>query len=367
MPDDALSSTERTVRRVGITAWTLIGVVLVLAIVVGAMAAISELVLPLVFAVMLGAALHPLAVRLQQWMKPAAAAAVVVLGSLAGVGLVVVLVVRNVVREADSLARQIDLAIGELGDSGDPVGLDQAALEQLADAVKAAAAFIGRGIVTLFVGGVSAVTGFVAGIVLAVLIGYYVLKDGPLIKRWVVDQFPVPARPQVADFLGNGMRTVRSYWSGRTVLSLAVTAVITVVSLLMGLPLVGTIAVVNFLGGYVPYLGAFIGGGLATVLALAEGGLGSAVVMLVIVLTCNLLLENVLEPRVMSSRLSIHPLVVLLATTAGGIIGGMVGLILAVPVAVLVIDLVRRLRASGITDHIPLKVPTLPRTPHVDH
>ena len=86
-------------------------------------------------------------------------------------------------------------------------------------------------------------------------------------------------------------------------------------------------------------------------------------VMLVIVLTCNLLLENVLEPRVMSSRLSIHPLVVLLATTAGGIIGGMVGLILAVPVAVLVIDLVRRLRASGLADHIQLKVPALP---HVD-
>ena len=367
MPDDALSSTDRTVRRVGITAWTLIGVVLVLAIAVSAMAAVSELVLPLVFAVMVGAALYPLAVRLQRWMKPAAAAAVVVLGSLAGVGLVAVLVVRNIVREADSLARQVDLAIGELGNDGEPIGLDQEALEQLADAIKAAAAFIGRGIVTLFVGGISAVTGFVAGIVLAVLIGYYVLKDGPIIKRWLVDQFPTQARPEVADFLGTGMRAVRSYWAGRTVLSFAVAVVITVVSLLMGLPLVGTIAVVNFLGGYVPYLGAFIGGGLATVLALAEGGLGSAVVMLVIVLTCNLLLENVLEPKVMSTRLSIHPLVVLLATTAGGIIGGMVGLILAVPVAVLVIDLVRRLRASGLTDHIPIKVPALPRTPHVDH
>lgn len=368
MADEAPSPAERTIRRVGLTAWTVIGCVVVLVIAVAALAAISELVLPLVFAVMLGAAVYPLAARLQRWMQPAAAAAVVVLGSLAGVGLVVVLVVRNVVREADEIARQIDLAIGEMGGSGDPIGLDQAALERLAEAVKAAAAFVGRGIVTLFVGGVSAVTGFVAGIVLAVLIGYYVLKDGPLIKRWLVDQFPAAARADVADFLGTGVRAVRSYWAGRTVLSFAVALVISVVSLLMGLPLVGTIAVVNFMGGYVPYLGAFIGGGLATLVALADGGLGSAVVMLLIVLTCNLLLENVLEPRVMSTRLSIHPLVVLLATTAGGIIGGMVGLILAVPVAVLVIDLVRRLRASGIAERIPLKVAALPHAgPHVDH
>jgi putative heme transporter len=367
MPDDALTPAERLVRRVGVTAWTIIGAVLVLAITVAALAAVSELVLPLVFAVMLGAAAYPLAVRLQRWMKPAAAAAVVVLGSLAGIGLVAVLVVRNVVREADAIARQIDLAISELGDGGESVGLDQAALERIADAVKAAAAFIGRGIVTLMVSGVSAVTGFVAGIVLAVLIGYYVLKDGPLIKRWLVDQLPPAARDGADDFLSTGMRAVRSYWAGRSVLSLAVTIVISLVSLLMGLPLVGTIAVVNFMGGYVPYLGAFIGGGLATLIALGEGGLGAAILMLVVVLTCNLLLENVLEPRVMSTRLSIHPLVVLLATTAGGIIGGMVGLILAVPVTVLFIDLVRRLRASGLADRIPLKVPALPHhAPHDD-
>ena len=108
-----------------------------------------------------------------------------------------------------------------------------------------------------------------------------------------------------------------------------------------------------------PYLGAFLGGGLATLLAVADGGLSQGVVMLAIVLACNLLLENVLEPMIMSDKLSIHPLVVLLATTFGGIVGGMVGLILAVPVAVLVIDLVRRLRSSGVGARLPEQVRSL--------
>ncbi|MFZ4718757.1 MAG: AI-2E family transporter [Ilumatobacteraceae bacterium] len=350
------------VQRVGIVAWTIIGCILVAAATVSALAAVSELVLPLIFAVMLGAAIQPLARRLQRWMKPGAAAATVVFGSLAGIGLVAVLVVRNIAHETGSLAHQIDLALDELSGTTSSVGLDAATLDSIRAAIRQAAAFIGRGIVTLLIGGVGAVTGFIAGIVLAILIGYYVLKDGPLIKSWLVRQFPAAAQSEVRDFLSTGVRSIRSYWAGRTVLSAAVSVVISVVSLLLGLPLVGTIAVVNFLGGYIPYLGAFLGGGLAVLLAVAEGGVSQGVLMLVIVLACNLLLENVLEPRVMGERLAIHPLVVLLATTAGGILGGMVGLILAVPVAALVIDLVRRIRASGIGGRIPLKVPRLPGT-----
>jgi predicted PurR-regulated permease PerM len=352
--------TEHVVRRVGILVWTIIGCVGVLAISTSALAAVSELVLPLIFAVMVGAAVYPLSRKLHRWMKPAAAAAVVVLGSLAAVVAVIALVVRNVVTQAGAISHQIDLALDDLGNTTDAVGLDQAALQHLSDAVKHLAGLIGRGVVTLLVGGVSAITGFVAGAVLAVLIAYYVLKDGPMIKRWLVRQFPLRDQAEVDDYLSTGVRAIRGYWAGRTVLSAVVSVVISVVSILMGLPLVGTIAVVNFLGGYIPYLGAFVGGGLATLIALADGGLPEAIAMLVVVLTCNLLLENVLEPKIMSNKLSIHPLVVLLATTAGGILGGMVGLILAVPVAVLTIDLVRRLRAAGIADRIPLKVPSLP-------
>ena len=109
-----------------------------------------------------------------------------------------------------------------------------------------------------------------------------------------------------------------------------------------------TIIVVNFIGGYIPYIGAFLGGGLAVIIALGDGGLGEAAIMLVVVLASNLLLENFVEPKVMGRTLDIHPLVVLVVTALGGLLGGIVGLILAVPFTVIAGNAIGRLRAQGL-------------------
>ena len=130
-------------------------------------------------------------------------------------------------------------------------------------------------------------------------------------------------------------------------MSAIVAVVIGVAALLLGLPLVFTIVVVNFIGGYIPYIGAFLGGGLAVIVALGDGGLDAAVVMLVVVLASNLLLENFVEPKVMGRTLDIHPLVVLVVTALGGFLAGIVGLILAVPVTVIAASAIGLLRARG--------------------
>ena len=138
-------------------------------------------------------------------------------------------------------------------------------------------------------------------------------------------------RGDVDGFIGDSCRILRDYGKGRTVMSAIVAVVVGVAALLLGLPLVFTIMVVNFVGGYIPYIGAFLGGGLAVIVALGDGGLPDAVIMLAVVLASNLLLENFVEPKVMGNTLDIHPLVVLVVTAIGGLLGGIVGLILAVP------------------------------------
>ena len=330
--------------RIGVASWSVIGVVIVATMVVGLLAAVSEIVLPLVFAVLLGATAYPLARRLQRLgLKPAIASLLVVV-TMIGVGVgVVLLTVRAVIQEASQLTARIDQAMADVAASGDSSGLSAERLQDLRDAIGSIAGVIGKGLMTSLVGGVGAVIGLAAGVILAMLILYYVLKDGPDIRDWMVQRLPAPLHGEAEAFVSQSVRAVRGYWAGRSLLSAAVTVVIVAVSLIMGLPLIATIAVVNFLGGFVPYIGAFIGGGLATLLALSDGGIGQALLMLVIVLVCNLLLENVLEPKIMGDRLRIHPLMVLIATTAGGVIGGIVGLVLAVPVTVITIDLVRRL------------------------
>lgn len=339
------SSTIRLAGTVGLVSWALIGLAIVVTGIVVLLAAVSELVLPLLFAVMLGAAAYPLARRLQaRGARPSLAAAAVVLGAVVAVAGVVIVVVDTVVDEVGAISSEVDDALDELEPTTDGIGLDEDALTDLRDAISSIAAVIGRGLVTLLVDGVGATVGFIGGAILGLLILYYVLKDGPLLRAWLVGQAPPHLREEAGEFVDGAVRSIRAYWAGRGVLSAAVTVVITAASALLGLPLLATIAVVNFVGGFIPYIGAVLGGGLAALLAASHGGLGSAVAILAVAVVANLLLENLLEPRIMSGRLSIHPLVVLMATTIGGVVGGIVGLILAVPATVVGIDLVSRIR-----------------------
>jgi predicted PurR-regulated permease PerM len=110
------------------------------------------------------------------------------------------------------------------------------------------------------------------------------------------------------------------------------------------------IGVVNFFGAYVPYLGAFFGGAFAVLMALGDGGLSLALLMLALTLGVNLILENLLQPVLIGGSLSIGPLPVLLATTFGGMLAGMVGLVLAAPTLAIVLDARRELKAAGFFD-----------------
>ena len=176
---------------------------------------------------------------------------------------------------------------------------------------------------------------------------YYLLKDGSTLRRSVVAKVDPSNRGEVDGFIGDACGILRDYGRGRTVMSAVVAVVVALAALLLGLPLVFTIFVVNFIGGYIPYIGAFLGGGLAVIIALGEGGVGTAAIMLVIVLASNLLLENFVEPKVMGRTLDIHPLVVLVVTALGGFLAGIVGLILAVPFTVIAGNAIGRLRARG--------------------
>jgi predicted PurR-regulated permease PerM len=191
------------------------------------------------------------------------------------------------------------------------------------------------------------VIGLASGLILGALIMYYLLKDGSQLRRSLVGVFDPTAQDEIDGFIGDSCATLRDYGLGRTIMSGIVAAFVAFVALLLGLPLVFTILVVNFIGGYIPYIGAFLGGGLAVIVALGKGGIDTAAIMLVAVMASNLLLENFVEPKVMGRTLDIHPLVVLVVAALGGILGGIVGLILAVPAWVIATKAIARLREVG--------------------
>jgi predicted PurR-regulated permease PerM len=334
-----------SIPKLGIWAWSFVGFVVATAIVVTALAAVSEIVLPLVFAAVLAVVFKPLVRKLERRrLKPTLASGLVVLGLLALITIVGVATVRGVIQQRDEIGASVDAAIAQASTELD---VDEAALEDARAAAENTAPAVAEGFITKVVSGVDALVGLASGLILGALIMYYLLKDGTGLRRTLVAQIDASIRSDVDSFIGDACRILRDYGRGRTVMSAIVAVVVGLASLLLGLPLVFTIVVVNFIGGYIPYIGAFLGGGLAVIVAFGDGGLDVAAVMLVVVLAANLLLENFVEPRVMGRTLNIHPLIVLVVTALGGFLFGIVGLILAVPFTLIAVDAVGRLRARG--------------------
>ena len=331
--------------KIGVLAWSFVGVVVATSIVVTAFGYVSEILLPLLFAAVLAVIFKPTVGSLQRrGLKPSLAAGLIVLGLLLLMAVVLVATVRGVLDQTDEIGASVDAAIDN---ASDELSIDQSSLEDARAATEQAGPTIAEGVVAKFVEGINSLLGLVSGLILGALIMYYLLKDGSTLRRNIVAKVDPSNRGEVDGFIGDACGILRDYGRGRTVMSATVAVVVALAALLLGLPLVFTIFVVNFIGGYVPYIGAFLGGGLAVIIALGDAGIGIAAIMLLIVLASNLLLENFVEPKVMGRTLDIHPLVVLVVTALGGFLAGIVGLILAVPFTVIAGNAIGRLRSKG--------------------
>ena len=330
----------------GLGAWAMLGIIGLTAVVVVALATVSSVVLPLLFAMVLAVIFRPLGAQLERrGVPPSLAAGAVVLGLLVLCAAVVGLTVRGVISQTDEIVDEVEAALIELEVDDDVVDEARSAVEGLDPSVTS-------GFARVVVAGLSAVAGLVIGALLGVLIMYYLIKDGTKLRRSLVARAPTDQATNLDEFISEACFVFRRYWLGRTIVSAIVAGVVGAAALALGLPLVLTLVVVTFVGGFIPYIGAVVGGALAVAIALGSSGVAAAIVMLAVALAANLLIENLVEPAVTGRTLHVHPLVVLLVTTVGGIVGGLVGLVMAVPLAVIATKAIPRLaRAVNIDPH----------------
>ena len=136
---------------------------------------------------------------------------------------------------------------------------------------------------------------------------------------------------------------LRSYFRGVTLVAVFNAVVVLIGALILDIPLVGTIGIVTFVTAYIPFIGAFVAGGFAVVIALGAQGTTTALIMLVIVLLANGLLQNLVQPFVMGAALSLNPLVVLVVTIGAGCLFGTIGLVLAAPLTSAAVHITRDL------------------------
>jgi predicted PurR-regulated permease PerM len=164
---------------------------------------------------------------------------------------------------------------------------------------------------------------------------------------------------------GGVIRSLRGYFRGVTIVALFNGTVVALGALVLDVPLAGTIGIVTYVTAYVPFIGAFVAGAFAVVIALGAQGTSTALIMLVIVLLANGLLQNILQPFAMGSALDLNPLVVLVVTISAGCLFGMAGLVLSAPLtsaAVHILGDLRTLRGVQVTAPDPA-TPVAPSVP----
>jgi predicted PurR-regulated permease PerM len=334
-------------RDVGFSSWLLVGVALFLAGAVWLLSLTQTIVIPVIVAGVVAAVGSPLVGWMERHRLPRVAGAILVMLAivLAATGLVL-LTLAGITSEVPALTSHLsdakDTIAGWLKDAGvDPSTADGAkndASSSISDAFSALLTGLGVGLRAL--GGLAVFLAFTA------LALFFLLKDGPVIRRWVERHIGVPV--SAAEVVSQRtLESLRGYFLGVTIVAAYSAVVVFVGALILGVPQAGTIGVVTFLGGYIPYLGAWGAGAFAVLIALGGSGAEAAAGMVVVQLLANGILQQLVQPFAMGAALGIHPLAVLIVTIAGGALFGAVGLILAAPLTAAATRIATDLREAG--------------------
>jgi predicted PurR-regulated permease PerM len=175
----------------------------------------------------------------------------------------------------------------------------------------------------------------VTGALLSLVLTFFFVKDGDRIGNWLASQ----AGSRAGDVRAVGQRaftTLGAYLRGQATVGLIDGVFIGIALAVVGVPLAVPLAFLVFLGAFLPIVGAFLSGLIAALVALVSNGLVAALIIVAITVAVQQLEGHVLAPLVLGRAVKLHPAVVLLSLTAGGVVGGIVGAALAVPAVAVV-------------------------------
>ena len=177
---------------------------------------------------------------------------------------------------------------------------------------------------------------FLAGIVLTLFISFFLIKDGRRIWRFLISGMRPDARRRAGAAGDAGWRALVNYIRGTTVVAAIHALFIGLALWLLGVPLLVPLIVLVFLAAFIPIIGILVVGALAILVALATKGWVAAVILLGVFLLENQIESHLLQPLVMGRIIRLHPLAIILVLAVGGIIAGIPGAIIAVPVAAVI-------------------------------
>jgi predicted PurR-regulated permease PerM len=316
--------------------WRLLVVAAAVAVAIWLIIVLKLLVIPLLIGILVTALLWPafawmLRHRVPRWL----AIVISLVGTIAIVGGLLWLAVWQITRQLSSVQARTVEAVAQFRQYlvDGPLQLTETQIDGF---LSQAWTFLQQQASLLWSGAlaIGSTLGHVAtGTLLSFFILLCLLADGAGIWRWTTRLLPKQARTAVDGAARAGWVTVVNYTRTQLLVATIDAIGIGLGAFLLGVPLAIPVAVLVFLGAFVPIVGAVVTGALAVFLALVYNGPWIALWMLIVVLGVQQLEGHVLQPLLMGSAVKVHPLAVVLVVAGGAMIAGIPGALFAVPIA----------------------------------
>jgi putative heme transporter len=320
-----LFAPPRWLRDLGRAAWLLVGVAALLAVLIWLLGTTYEIVGPVIAGTIVATVAMPAVSALQRHRVP---------------------------RVAGAATEAADRAQSWLNSAGVDESGSSKAKSDVESSVPQIISTLTKGVI----GGIKGIASFAFALSFTLLSLFFILKDGPSMRGWVDRHLGLPL-PVAQTVTGGVITSLRGYFRGVTIVAVFNGFVVTIGALILGVPLAGTIGVVTAVTAYIPYIGAFVSGAFAVIIALGANGPTTALIMLVIVILANGLLQNIVQPFAMGAALDLHPLAVLVISIGAGCIFGMIGLVLAAPLTSAAVHITRDLARARASVRIETKAP----------
>jgi predicted PurR-regulated permease PerM len=313
--------------------WRLLALGIVAYLAIRVLALLWLVLVPIVVALLVTALVRPLAVLLQRRIPGPLSAVVTLLIALlvlAGLGWVIDL---RFTQELPSLIEQVVRTVRELGSTLARRGLGEPQLAQLQENLIRWLQDNRSELIRYLTTGTGFAVEIATAIVLTVFVTFFLLYDGERVWRWLL----MPLQPRMAARADRAGRiawtTLTGYVHGTAIIATIHGVVIGLVVSLLHVPLAIPLGVLVFIGSFIPILGALVAGAVAVVVTLGTHGLLAGLIVLGVLVVEDQLEAHLLQPLIVGRYVRLHPLAIGLVLATGTVLGGLVGAIVAVPVA----------------------------------
>ncbi|GAA4577115.1 AI-2E family transporter [Planotetraspora kaengkrachanensis] len=328
-------------RRVSATAGRLLLVFALVAVIVWALYVVRTVAISMVFAVFISALLLPPARWLRtRGLNRALSTATVFFGGLVFVAGLFALLVPPTVSGLSELSTSVDKATANLQSLAAAVGLNEAKLADLVTQVREYLSHQGGQIASGALAGARTVGEIVVGTVLAFILAIYLVHGADRLATWITDLTPRHRAP----ILTTGrvvFDVVGRYVRGVAIVGFVDAFFIGTALWILGVPIALPLAVLTFVGAFLPVIGAFLAGLLAAVVAFVAKGWLVAVIVIAVTVLVQQLEGHVLAPQIYGRALELPGAVILVVIAVGGVVAGIIGAFLAAPVASVIVALIR--------------------------